>query len=57
MGMADADSPMDPAGTTTTDTTDTTVTDEMTDGSVIGDTTMVDGQNTSFNKTPTESDQ
>ena len=63
MGMADADSPMDPADTTTTGTegtgtmTDNTVTDEMTDGSVIGDSTMVDEENTSFNQTPPESVQ
>ncbi len=63
MGMADADSPMDPADTTTTGTegtgtmTDNTVTDEMTDGSVIGDSTMVDEENTSFNQTPPESAQ
>lgn len=62
-GMADADSPMDPADTTTTGTegtgtmTDNTVTDEMTDGSVIGDSTMVDEENTSFNQTPPESVQ
>ena len=62
-GMADADSPMDPADTTTTGTegtgtmTDNTVTDEMTDGSVIGDSTMVDEENTSFNQTPPESAQ
>ncbi|AMT96908.1 MULTISPECIES: hypothetical protein [Psychrobacter] len=61
MGMAD--SPMDPADTTTTGTegtgtmTDNTVTDEMTDGSVIGDSTMVDEENTSFNQTPPESAQ
>ena len=66
--MADADSPMDPADTTTTGTegtgtegtgtmTDNTVTDEMTDGSVIGDSTMVDEENTSFNQTPPESAQ
>ncbi|MGP5119432.1 hypothetical protein ACTXJF_05105 [Psychrobacter alimentarius] len=58
-----ADSPMDPANTTTTGTegtgtmTDNTVTDEMTDGSVIGDSTMVDEENTSFNQTPPESVQ
>lgn len=61
--MADADSPMDPADTTMTGTegtgtmTDNTVTDEMTDGSVIGDSTMVDEENTSFNQTPPESAQ
>ncbi|WP_199506714.1 MULTISPECIES: hypothetical protein [unclassified Psychrobacter] len=43
------DSPMDPAGTATTD--------EMTDGSVIGDSTMVDEDNTSFNQDPVESTQ
>lgn len=61
--MADADSAMDPADTTMTGTegtgtmTDNTVTDEMTDGSVIGDSTMVDEENTSFNQTPPESAQ
>ncbi|MGP5549040.1 hypothetical protein [Psychrobacter alimentarius] len=49
MGMTDTESPMDPAGTATTD--------EMTDGSVIGDSTMVDEENTSFNQDPVESAQ
>lgn len=43
--------------TGTTDTADNTVIDEMTDGSVIGDSTMVDENNTSFNQKPTESDK
>lgn len=58
MGMANTDSPMDPAGTATTDTmTDSTITDEMTEGSVTSDTTMVDENNTSFNQDPVESAQ
>ena len=58
MGMANTDSPMDPAGTATTDTmTDSTITDEMTEGSVTSDTTMVDQNNTSFNQDPVESAQ
>ena len=58
MGMADADSPMDPPDTNTTDTmTDSTTTDEMTDGAITSDTTMVDEENTSFNQDPVESAQ
>ena len=56
--MADTNSPMDPAGTATTDTMmDSTTTDEMMDGSVTSDTTMVDEDNTSFNQDPVESAQ
>ena len=58
MGMADADSPMDPPDTNTTDTmADSTTTDEMMDGAITSDTTMVDEENTSFNQDPVESAQ
>jgi len=58
MDMVDTDSAMDPAVTETTSAvTDSTTSDEMADGSITSDTTMVDEDNTSFNQDPEESTQ
>jgi len=58
MDMANTDSAMDPAVTETTGAvTDSTTSDEMADGSITSDTTMVDEDNTSFNQDPEENTQ